>query len=136
ESSEGEAVSTNLSKEFKVFNLIQAYRERGHLISTTNPIRPRLDRHPKLDITSHGLTNADLEESFVIGELIGLRNGKLKDILAHLKDIYAGNIGVEFSHINDVETHEWFRNKFESTVTKRNFDISKKKRILSKLNEA
>ncbi|MFA5582962.1 MAG: 2-oxoglutarate dehydrogenase E1 component [Bacteriovoracaceae bacterium] len=135
-SEDGEVVSTNLSKEFKVFNLIQAYRERGHLISTTNPIRPRLDRHPHLDISSHGLTNADLEETFVIGELIGLRNAKLKDILAHLKDMYAGNIGVEFAHINDVETHEWFRNKFESTVTKRNFDISKKKRILSKLNEA
>jgi 2-oxoglutarate dehydrogenase E1 component len=39
-------VSTDLDKEFKVFRLIQSYRTRGHLVSTTNPIRPRKDRHP------------------------------------------------------------------------------------------
>ena len=136
ESVEGGEVSANLAKEFKVYSLIEAYRQRGHLTSTTNPIRPRMDRSPQLDITFHGLTNADLEESFVIGEQIGLKNGKLKDIISVLKAIYGGNIGVEYSHINDVAIREWVKTTFESTVTKRNFDLNKKKRILTKLNEA
>jgi 2-oxoglutarate dehydrogenase E1 component len=36
--------STHLSiniKEFKVVKLIYAYRNKGHLVSDTNPIRPR-----------------------------------------------------------------------------------------------
>src|ERR1700743_3348405 len=37
-----------LSKEFAVYQLINAYRSRGHLIATTNPIRPRKDRHAHL----------------------------------------------------------------------------------------
>ncbi len=32
------ATSTNLGKEFKVFRLIDAYRTRGHLISTTKRV--------------------------------------------------------------------------------------------------
>ena len=35
-----------LSKELGVFRLIRAYRKRGHLVATTNPIRPRIDRKP------------------------------------------------------------------------------------------
>src|SRR5690606_24300374 len=63
-----EAAPTNLGKEFKVFNLIDAYRSRGHLISRTNPIRDRINRYPRLDLEDHGLTSSDLEESFIIGE--------------------------------------------------------------------
>jgi len=33
-------------KELQVYQLIEAYRERGHLIAQTNPIRPRKDRKP------------------------------------------------------------------------------------------
>ena len=49
----------NLIKEFKVFRLIDAYRTRGHLISTTNPIRERKNRYPHLDLEDFSLTNAD-----------------------------------------------------------------------------
>jgi 2-oxoglutarate dehydrogenase E1 component len=132
----GGVPSTNFSKEFKVYRLIEAYRSRAHLISTTNPIRERVNRFPRLDLDDHGLTTSDLEESFVIGEMLGLNRPKLKDILSHLKNIYCGNIGVEFMHINDSEVREWFQKKFELTVAQKNFGIDKKKRILSKLNEA
>ncbi len=128
--------SSNLGKEFKVYRLIEAYRARGHLISVTNPIRERKNRFPHLDLEDFALTNADLEETFAIGEAVGKTNAKLKDIIAHLRAIYCGTIGAEFMHINDVEVLQWFQTKFESTAKDRNFSIEKKKRILSKLNEA
>ncbi len=128
--------SSNLGKEFKVYRLIEAYRARGHLISVTNPIRERKNRFPHLDLEDFALTNADLEETFAIGESVGKTNAKLKDIIAHLRAIYCGTIGAEFMHINDVEVLQWFQTKFESTAKDRNFSIEKKKRILSKLNEA
>jgi len=126
----------NLVKELKVFRLIEAYRDRGHLLSTTNPIRERLNRTPKLELEDHGLTQNDLEESFLVGEVLGLKNPKLKEIVRHLKLIYCENIGVEFTHINDVEIRDWFQSRFEQQAKHRDLGLEKKKRILSKLNEA
>ena len=34
-------VSDVFDKEFKVINLINGYRKRGHLFTTTNPVRTR-----------------------------------------------------------------------------------------------
>lgn len=130
------AVVGNLGKEFKVYRLIDAYRSRGHLISTTNPIRERMNRFPRLDLEDHGLTTGDLEETFAIGEVLGLKNAKLKDIISHLRNIYCSTIGVEYMHSNDSEIREWFQTKFENQAVDRNFGIDKKKRILTKLNEA
>ncbi len=129
-------VPGNLSKEFKVYRLIQSYRSRGHLASTTNPIRERVNRHPRLDIEDHGLTPGDLEETFAVGETLGLKNAKLKDIITLLRSLYCGNIGVEYMHSNDSEIREWFQDRFEASRGNTNFGIDKKKRILTKLNEA
>jgi len=126
----------NLGKEFKVYRLIDAYRSRAHLISTTNPIRERVNRYPHLDLEDHGLKASDLEETFAIGETLGLKNAKLKDIISTLKEIYCGNIGTEFMHINDTDIREWFQKKIETSRNHRSFNIEKKKRILTKLNEA
>jgi 2-oxoglutarate dehydrogenase E1 component len=128
--------SVNLLKELKVYRLIEAYRSRAHLVSTTNPIRERLNRGPRLELEDYGLTNADLETSFMMGDTLGLKSAKLKDIITHLKKIYCGSIGVEFMHINDSEVRDWFENRFETDLAGRNLPLEKKKRILSKLNEA
>lgn len=128
--------SGNLSKEFKVYRLIEAYRSRAHLVSTTNPIRERVNRYPRLELEDNGLTSADLETPFVIGDTLGLKNAKLKDIISHLKAIYCGNIGVEYMHINDSDIREWFQQKFENDTKARDLSLEKKKRILTKLNEA
>lgn len=132
----GPETSGNLTKEFKVFKLIDAYRSRGHLISTTNPIRERVNRFPRLDLEDHGLTSADLEESFIIGDTLGLKNAKLKDIITHLKSIYCGSIGAEYMHSNDTEIRDWFQKRFETGSKTKDYNIEKKKRILTKLNEA
>ncbi len=126
----------NLAKEFKVYRLIEAYRSRGHLVSTTNPIRERVNRHPRLDLEDQGLSAADLEETFAIGETLGLKNAKLKDIVAHLRGIYCGNLGAEYMHSNDSDIREWFQKKIENGAADKAFGIEKKKRILAKLNEA
>lgn len=135
ESSSG-SVPKNLSKEFQVFKLIEAYRSRGHLVSTTNPIRERVNRFPRLDLEDYGLNESALDETFSIGETLGINNGKLKDIISHLKNIYCGNLGFEYMHSNDTEIRDWFQKKIESGAAVKNFGIEKKKRILSKLNEA
>ena len=123
-------------KEFQVLSLIKAYRNRGHLLSTTNPIRQRKDRNPQLGIEDFGLTAADLGTVFNAGKEAGLENKTLQEIVTHLNKIYCGNIGFEYHHIEDREKRRWIRAKIERHHPDRSYDISidKKKRILEKLN--
>lgn len=134
---DGEGTATTLSpKEFKVYSLIQAYRERGHLISKTNPIRPRKDRHPNLELKNFGLEENDLNESFAAGEALGLGRTSLKNIIAYLQQIYCRSIGVEYTYIVNPEIYKWFQQRFENGAKDFNFSIEKKKQILHKLNDA
>src|SRR5690606_37127833 len=70
ESSAAEVVQQipeKVQKEFKVINLIDAYRPRGHLFTKTNPIRERREHEPTLDLENFGLTENDLDETFEAG---------------------------------------------------------------------
>lgn len=123
-----------LSKELGVYTLIRAYRKRGHLVATTNPIRPRIDRKPQLDLTNFGLSDADLDTEFHTGSYVGLGKAKLRDIIARLKKIYAGNVGIEYTYINDQSTCDWVEKEFEKMMNAE-LPLEKRKRILEKLNE-
>jgi 2-oxoglutarate dehydrogenase E1 component len=62
-SSTGQSVSNiQLSKELAVFQLIEAYRKKGHLVAKTNPIRERKDRNANLDLAIFGLSDKDLQD--------------------------------------------------------------------------
>ncbi len=133
-SSPAQTVST---KEFAVLDAIHAYRQRGHLLSTTNPIRPRKNRLPHLDLGNFGLSESDLDQRFTVGAEIGLPNGSLKEILDRLKFLYTGNIGFEYSFIENKEKRQWLREKVEARWAKDfGFAIEKKSRILQKLSGA
>ncbi len=138
----GEVVISNpaqtvSTKEFAVLDVIHAYRQRGHLLSTTNPIRPRKNRLPHLDLGNFGLSESDLDQRFTVGAEIGLPNGSLKEILERLKFLYTGNIGFEYSFIENKEKRQWLREKVEARWAKDyGFSIEKKTRILQKLSGA
>lgn len=125
-------------KELRVFNLIIGYRNRGHLLSDTNPIRERRDRRPKLRKRDFGLSDDDLDIVFQSGAEIGMPNATLRQIIDKLQEIYCGHIGFEYNHVQDSETRNWIRNYVETHQPKKDYNVplEKKKRILQKLNEA
>ncbi len=127
-----------LDKEFKVLALIKAFRNRGHLLSTTNPIRERRDRHPNLKLEDFGLSEDDMDKAFQAGEEVGLKNATLKEIIAKMRKIYCGNIGFEYHHIQDREKRRWIRSKIENADPETGYGLNsdKKRRILEKLNGA
>lgn len=139
-SANGKAVSSQITSadELSVFAIIQGFRERGHLLSKTNPIRHRIDRKPHLNLADYNLSEEDLDRHFVAGEEIGLENATLREIIARLEDIYTRHIGFEFSHIEDRKRRTWLRRRIEERTMKEDFDLSpeQKKRILEKLNDA
>lgn len=132
----GGASVTNeqLKKEFAVFQLIKNYRKRGHLIATTNPIRDRKDRKARLSLADVGLSDADLNTEFYAGEIIGLGKVKLSDIVAKLKRLFCGDVGIQYTYINNHEKCMWVQDAFEKMMEK-HLSIDQRKRVLEKLNE-
>ncbi|PSR54915.1 2-oxoglutarate dehydrogenase E1 component [Adhaeribacter arboris] len=128
--------TSDIDRELKVRNLIQAYRSRAHLLSKTNPVRPRKDRKALLDLKDFGLSEADLDIVFQAGEAIGIGASSLRDIVAALNKIYTQTIGFEYMYIRDPEVLDWFRDKIEKEFLDFNPPLEYKKRILRKLNEA
>jgi 2-oxoglutarate dehydrogenase E1 component len=124
----------SIAKEFAVYNLIQSYRSRGHLVAHTNPIRKRKDRHANLELSHFGLAENDLEESFEAGKIAGLSQSKLKDIIQHLERCYAGNTGMEYAYIHDSAKKVWLEKAMEEEMLKP-LEIDQQRRTLEKLNE-
>jgi len=126
------------SKEFGVMAIINGFRSRGHLLATTNPIQPRRDRKPHLDLHDYALDEKDLGHVFRAGEELGLKNATLQQILDKLRGIYCGNIGIEYAHIENHEKRKWLQEKIEGRILIGDFglNIKHKERILEKLNGA
>ena len=121
-------------KELGAYRLILGYRNKGHLLAKTNPIRPRKDRGANLELPFFGFTEEDLDKSFFAGNLIGLGTTTLRHILAHLQKCYAHHVGIEFKYISDQKKVDWLTNEMENKFIEP-LPIQKKQRILEKLNE-
>jgi len=124
------------SDEFKIINLINDYRRRGHLFTLTNPVRKRREYKPDLSIANYGLLDSDLDKRFEAGKEIGLGKAKLSDIISFLNQTYCSSIGVEYLFIRDLEIVNWLKQKIEKTRNTPNYDVEIKKYILQKLMRA
>jgi len=122
--------------EFNVIELINGYRERGHLFTKTNPVRTRRKYFPTLDHQNFGLQDSDLDTAFQAGNEIGIGKSKLKDIIGHLQQTYCQSIGAEFMYIRTPELVEWLKQRMESAKNRPLFDNKKKTQVLTKLIEA
>ncbi len=123
-----------LDKEFNVYQLILAYRRKGHLIAITNPIRERKDRQANLGLENFGFSDADLTTEFEAGKFVGLGKTSLKNIVAHLQKCYTTHVGIEFSAVNSRKKRDYLINAVEHTMLQP-VPLEQKKRILQKLNE-
>jgi 2-oxoglutarate dehydrogenase E1 component len=125
----------NLGKEFAVYQLIRAYRKRGHLVADTNPIRPRKDRQANLSLAHFGLGEADLQTTFQAGKALNLGDtATLDTIFNHLQKVYTSHVGIEYTYINNKEVYDFLETEFEKVMATE-LPFNTKKRILKKLNE-
>ena len=122
-------------KQARVFQLINIYRVRGHLIADLDPLRlAKPSIHKELDPLTYGVTIWDLDREFATGGLGGepiLPAGK---ILGLLRDAYCRTIGVEYMHIQVPEEKAWIQRHVEQP--QQPLSPEDKRRILHKLNEA
>ncbi len=122
-------------KQARVFQLINMFRVRGHLIADLDPLRlggPTV--HSELDPLTYGLTIWDLDRTFATGGFGGEQSSTLGKILARLRDAYCRTIGIEYMHIQIPEQKNWIQQAAEADPEE--LTRAEKQRILSKLAEA
>ncbi|WP_411897382.1 2-oxoglutarate dehydrogenase E1 component [Elizabethkingia occulta] len=130
-------ISEDIRREFKVINLIEAYRVRGHLFTKTNPVRERRHFEPTLDIENFGLTSADLNRKFNSATETGMPGpATLSEIIRHLQNIYCDSIGVEYMYIKNVEERDFIRQWLQVNENHAKLSPEEKKHVLQRLNQA
>ncbi|MFT7579789.1 MAG: 2-oxoglutarate dehydrogenase E1 component, partial [Myxococcota bacterium] len=103
-----------LKSQGRIFQLINAYRVRGHLKARLDPlgIGPTI-KHPELDPAYWGFTEADYDRTFSTASLSGPQSMTLRNLHAWLNETYSRTIGCEFMHIHDVRIKNWLQERFE-----------------------
>ena len=127
------------AQQAAVSRLIQVWINRGHLVASIDPLG--LSRRPRprlLDLDYFGLTPADLDTEFFTGSRTDAvaKRMKLRDILAQLQYIYAGNVGAEFAHVSDSEERLWLQDEFQEGRLKHRFSTEEQRNILWQLTAA
>ncbi|RAP32369.1 2-oxoglutarate dehydrogenase E1 component [Candidatus Marinamargulisbacteria bacterium SCGC AG-410-N11] len=131
----GDGASGLSDKEVSVVKLIHGYRSRGHLISTTNPIRQRRTHKSDLELGYFGLSSDDLDTEFDSGSEVKIGRAPLKSILEHLQKTYCGNIGVEFMYCRNENLRQWLYERMEKNANSPEYSNEVKRHILKKISQ-
>ncbi len=120
----------------RVFQLLNAYRVRGHLFADLDPLGAPLEVHPELDLANFHLSLQDLDKPFPTVDLPGPDVQSLREIIDRLEETYCRSIGVEYTQIEDPEARNWLQERMELTKNRLALSKAQQLRILTKLTEA
>ena len=117
--------------------LIRAYRIRGHLIASLDPLSiQKKEEHSELKPENYGFKKHDYNRKIFLDGVLGLQYADLNQILKILKKTYCSNIGYEFMHMGDPDEKAWIRNRIEGPEKEITFTDNGKKAILNKMVQA
>jgi 2-oxoglutarate dehydrogenase E1 component len=97
-----------------VDELIETYREIGHLAARLDPFGRERPRPAALSLAAHGLSDSDLTRRATSSLSGKTESVTLADVVAHLEQTYCTSIGIEFMHIPSAEERRWFLERFEA----------------------
>jgi 2-oxoglutarate dehydrogenase E1 component len=122
----------------RVYQLVNAYRVRGHQFANIDPLgQPPSSVPRELDLGNFELSAADLDKSFPTVDLAGTPAfATLREIIQRLEETYCNSIGVEFTHVEDPAERIWLQRRMESTKNRLEIGHDQQLRILNKLTEA
>jgi 2-oxoglutarate dehydrogenase E1 component len=122
------------AKQSRVIQLINAYRFRGHLRASINPLLHKVSAFSPLPRKE--LTEADLDTTFSTGSLAGPSTATLRDILSFLEDTYCGPIGFEYMYLTNSIEKRWIQEQIEAVRGKKPCSKETKLQLLEKLTAA
>ena len=116
--------------------LIYNYRRYGHLIAKINPLVETVDRDPRLQLSYHELSDADLSETFLTRGVVSQRQATLKAIISQLQKVYCDSVGSEINHIEDIREQQWLQHYLENRLSTIQLPTQTQKNILQQLIKA
>ena len=131
-----EEVRRATKDSLRALMLIRAYRVRGHRIADLDPLGLRATkRHPELEYTSYGFTEADLDRPIFIDGVMGLETASLRQITEIMERTYCSTFGVQFMHVSNPEEKSWIQQRIEGPDKEISFTPEGRKSILKKVIE-
>ena len=104
----------SIIQSIKAIALIRAYRIRGHLIASLDPLGMMERKYiHELHPEDHGFKKEDYDKKIFIGSYLDTNSASVNQILKKLRKVYCSNIGVEYMHISDPVEKVWFRERME-----------------------
>src|SRR5213596_3003197 len=102
----------------RIDGLIYAYRTLGHTIARVNPLADKRPENPLLTLRELGFSEKDLDLRVSSKFFLDNRQMTLREMIATLKNIYAGSIGSKFMHIQNTRIRNWVLHRLESRPAK------------------
>ncbi len=122
-----------IEKSAHAMLMINAYRVRGHLLASINPLGFESYYYPELDPAYYGFTIWDLDRIFHADDAWEENELPLRSIIELLRESYCGSTGIEFMHIQDPVRKEWIKKHVETGAFSRNYSSEERKEIFKKL---
>ena len=93
-----------VARQSRVEALIYRYRDLGHLLACLDPLAACPTDHPLLNLAAFNLTEDDLEREFHTQLFPGKNLASLREILAALRETYCRSVGVEYMHMQELQS--------------------------------
>src|SRR3954470_12033514 len=117
--------------------LVGAIQRYGHLAVPLDPLGSPPVGAAELKPEFHGITEADLHDipsSALLGPYEGaVLSGTAADAVQRMRELYCGQIGYEFEHLEEEAEREWFRRTIESGEVTAPLSDEEKKTLLERL---
>ena len=124
-------------KQSGVIRLIEAFRQRGHLQATLDPLGLTPPRAvPDLEPEFYGFTPADRSVEFNTTGMVGPARMKLGDLIASMRRTYCGAIGFEVAHVSDLTERRWLTERIEGAPVMFGLPADERRGLLEQLTAA
>jgi 2-oxoglutarate dehydrogenase E1 component len=132
----GRAEINQGEEQARILLLVNAFRDRGHLIARLDPLGESRQSQDLLPLSEFGFRPDDLARTFDTHPFIGLNRAPLGQLLDALRETYCRTIGVEYMYIQDIHIRRWLQERMEPRRNQPTFDREKKLWILKTLHYA
>jgi 2-oxoglutarate dehydrogenase E1 component len=122
-----------LRKVAAAADLVSAIQRYGHMSVQIDPLGSPPTNAAEMTPEFHGLTEADLRD--IPARALGGSTGTGADVVARMRQLWGGNIGFEYDHLENDAEREWFRQTIESQRLTAPLTHEEKKALLQRMTE-